>query len=105
MLAHKRLSGGLLVLVVLFVVLFVPALITAGSWKVTDSSPCSSWSSANQAQQTAYARLYVREHGPLPSGATSPTSIESAINGGCTAAFAYDEADNVNVIQAINGRY
>jgi hypothetical protein len=105
MLQHKRVSLAVTVLVVAFGAALVPAVLTSGSWKVRDSSSCSTWSSANQAQQTAYTRMFVKEHGPLPNGARSPAGIEAAINSGCTAAFAYDEADTVNVTQAINGRY
>jgi hypothetical protein len=104
-LRHKGLSLTVLALLILFVAVLVPAIVGAGSWKVADSTACSAWGAANQAQQTAYARLYVKEHGPLPSGATSPTAVETAINNGCTAAYDYDEADSVNVVQAINGRY
>src|SRR5437588_5496148 len=102
---HKRLSLALLAALAVFVAVLVPEVVGSGSWKVTDASSCSAWSSANQAQQAIYVRLYVKEHGSLPSGATSGDSIETAINSGCTAAFAYDEADTVNVVQAIKGRY
>jgi hypothetical protein len=102
---HKPVSIGILLLLLVFVALLVPAVIGSGSWKVTDATSCSSWSSANQNQQTAYAHLYVTEHGALPNGESSRDSIERAINSGCTAAFAYDEADSVNVVQAIDGRY
>jgi hypothetical protein len=88
-----------------FAAIVVPEVIGAGSLKVTDSTSCATWGAANQLQQEAYARLYVKEHGPLQSGATSPTSIEDAINRGCTAAFGFDEADTVDVIQAVKGQY
>jgi hypothetical protein len=88
-----------------FVGLLVPGMVGAGSWTVTDATSCSAWSSANHNQQAAYARLYVKEHGPLASGASSAGSIEAAINNGCLGAFAYDEPDTVNVVQALKGRY
>lgn len=102
---HKPVSVGALAALVVIVAVVLPAIPWSGSRNVSDSSPCSTWSSANRSQQRAYARLYVREHGPLPTGATSPDSVESAITAGCTAAYAYDDADTVNVIQAIDGRY
>jgi|GEM_PF-4835845 len=104
-LKHRWIAVGALVLVLLFGVLLIPEIVTAGRWKVTDSTSCSAWSSANSRQQAAYARLYVRRHGSLENGATSPAAIEGAINNACLQAFAYDEADNVTVLQAINGQY
>ena len=80
-------------------------VVGSGGWHVRDATSCSAWSSANQDQQSTYARLYVAEHGPLPSGARDPASVKAAIDNGCLSAFAYDEADTVNVSQAINGRY
>ena len=32
---------------------------------VTDSTTCAQWGSTNVNQQDAYARLYVKEHGPV----------------------------------------
>lgn len=104
-LQHRRASLTIAALLLVFVALLLPGIIGSGSWKVTDATSCAAWSSANQNQQAAYARVYVNQHGPLPSGATSAERIENAINSGCTAAFAYDEADRVTVVQAINGRY
>jgi hypothetical protein len=102
---HKAASLAVLALLVAFVAVLVPEVVGAGSWKVSDATACSTWGAANQGQQAAYARLYVREHGPLSNGATSASSIVTAINNGCTAAYGYDEADSVNVLQAIKGRY
>lgn len=105
LLRHRALSLGLLAVVAIFAAVVVPEMVGAGSLKVTDSTSCSTWGAANQIQQEAYARLYVREHGPLRNGSSSPAGIEDAINSGCTAAFGYDEADSVDVVQAIKGQY
>lgn len=101
--AHKRLSAGLLAAIVLFVAVVLPAILGPG--RLSDSSSCSTWDSADHAGQAAYAGLYLREHGALFSGATSPRGVESAITAGCAAAAVNDEADTVSVIQAIEGRY
>lgn len=101
--AHKRLSIGLLAALVVFVAVILPAILGPGT--LSDSSSCSTWDSADHAAQTAYARLYLREHGALFSGATSPKGVASAITAGCAAAAVNDEADTVSVIQAIEGRY
>jgi hypothetical protein len=91
----------LLAVIALFAAIIVPEVIGAGSRKITDATSCSTWGASSQLKQDAYARLYVKQHGPLRGGA----SVVDAINRGCTAAFGYDEADNVTVVQAIKGQY
>jgi hypothetical protein len=102
---HKWIPIAALAVLVVFVAVIVPEIAGAGAWKVTDSTPCSAWSAANPRQQAAYARRYVERHGSLANGATSPAAIEAAINNACIQTFAYDEADTVSVLQAINGQY
>jgi hypothetical protein len=72
---------------------------------ITDASTCTQWGSANLNQQTAYARLYFREHGPLPNGKTSPASIVAAINTACTWTYSEDVSDTTNVVQAVTGHF
>jgi len=105
LLRHRAVSLALLAVLVLFAALIVPEMIGAGSLKITDATSCSTWGASNQLKQDAYARRYVKRHGPLRNGATAPASVVTAINSGCTAAFGYDEADNVTVAQAIKGQY
>ena len=102
--ANRALTIGVLALVVAMVAAVGVGLLGAGATKVIDSTPCSGWSSASQTMQDAYARLYVREHGPLASGAADPTSIVAAINDGCIQAFTNGVEDTVNVVQAIRTR-
>ena len=102
---NRALSFGALAVLVALAAMIVLAAVQSGAWGVTDSTACSRWASANQSQQAAYARLYVREHGTLPSGARDATSVEDAINFGCTEAFSFDEADTVTVLQAIRRQY
>jgi hypothetical protein len=101
--AHKRFSFVLLAVIVVFVAVVLPAILGPG--RLSDSSSCSTWDSADHAEQAAYARRYLREHGALFSGATTPQGVASAITAGCAAAAVNDEADTVSVIQAIEGRY
>ena len=103
--AHKRISAAAFAGIVLLVAIVVLGVIGSGSWKVADTTSCTAWSSANQVQQDNYAALYVAEHGPLAGGVTSATGVIAAVNTGCTGAFGYDEADTVDVLQAIRGRY
>jgi hypothetical protein len=102
---HKRLSLSALAIVVVLVALLVVGIAGSNAGAVSDTSTCSAWSSVNQGQQQAYTRLYVREHGALPGGATSTASVAAAIDKGCMQAFGSDAADLVNVYQAINRQY
>jgi hypothetical protein len=102
---HKAVSLAVLALLLAFGALIAGEMVGRGSLRVSDSTSCSTWAAANEAQQASFARLYVREHGALTNGARSPTAIITAVNDGCTAAFGYDEADSVTVVQAIKGRY
>lgn len=102
---HKRLSIGSLALLVVMLALLVAAIAGSTAGAVGDTTSCAGWGSANQDQQQAYAALYVREHGSLPSGARDAASVEASINRGCMQAFGSDVADTVNVYQAINHQY
>jgi hypothetical protein len=103
---NKRVSiAAITVVVALLAAVVILGVAGSGAWQVRDSTLCSGWGSADQVQQTSYARRYVREHGPLPNGASDPASVKAAIDSGCLGAFGYDEADTVNVVQALNGRY
>lgn len=69
---------------------------------VTDKTTCDQWGSTNVTQQDAYARLYVREHGPVARAwGPSPTGVVNAINAGCYQAFGEDVSDTATVVQAI----
>ncbi len=72
---------------------------------VTDSTSCSQWGSTNQVRQADYARLYVREHGPLSDGASSVGAVEGAINSGCMIAYENDEETTVSVLESIRKEY
>jgi hypothetical protein len=98
---HRRVGLSAVALLVLFLAIIVGGLFASSPAVVRDSSTCSTWSSANQSAQQAYAVRYVREHGPLPSGATSPATVVAAINAGCTEAFDNDVQDNVTLVHAI----
>lgn len=105
LMANKPLTGGLLAILVALVAIIVISDFTARVSKITDSTPCSVWGSANQTKRDAYAALYVKQHGPLPSGASDPATIEGVIDNGCTQAYGFDEADTVTVLESIRHQY
>ena len=98
---HKIAAGAGIVLLLLLLVIVVGGLLSAKPVVVSDTTTCTSWGSTNQTQQQDYARLYVREHGPLADGASDPGAVINAINNGCSEAYVNDVEDNVNVVQAI----
>jgi hypothetical protein len=81
------------------------AVFGAKAGAVSDSTTCTTWGSANQQQQNTYAKLYLREHGSLPNGKTSPASVVAAINTACTQAYTDDVSDTTSVIQALSGQF
>jgi Tfp pilus assembly protein PilX len=103
---HKRASAGAIALLfVLVAVTLLPALLSSSTAVLSDATSCSGWGSASQAQQTAYSRLYLNEHGVLASGASDPNSIKSAVSNACIQAAYLGEADDVSVIAAIKHQY
>ncbi len=103
---HKRAALGVAAVVVVMLALtIVPLLGSRTGAVLSDATTCSEWGSANQDQHAAYARLYVREHGALPHGGTSPTRVIAAVNAGCTQAYDLDVSDTATVVQAISGKF
>lgn len=102
---NRALSLGAAAFILALAATIVLGAIESGPVRVSDSTACSTWGSANHNEQDAYARLYVKEHGALSSGARDIASVEDAINAGCTQAFSFDEADTVTVLQAIKHEY
>jgi hypothetical protein len=103
---HKLAASGLAAATAVMVALILVSLLgstTGGA--VSDATTCSEWGSANTHQQAAYARLYVRKHGPLRGGGTSPANVIAAINTGCTQAYEDDVSDTATVLQAITGNF
>ena len=100
---HKLAALAGVVAIALLVVIVVGGILTSKPVVVSDSTSCTTWGSANQTQQAAYARRYVAKHGPLPGGVTDPVKVVAAINAGCATANVNDVEDQVNVVQAIRG--
>ena len=104
--SHRTASlvvAGLCVLAVGFSVLIALGGV-AGA--VTDSTTCTQWGSTNVNGQNAYARLYVREHGPVsPGWGPAPAGVINAINAGCFKAYGEDVSDQTSVVQAISGNF
>lgn len=102
---HKLAALGVAAVVAVMLTMTLVALLGSRAGAVSDATTCSQWGSANQDRQAAYARLYVREHGALPGGGTSPASVIAAINNGCAQAYGEDVSDTVTVTQAISGNF
>jgi hypothetical protein len=97
--------AGAAVLALMVAIILVAALGAKGG-AVTDATTCDQWSSANVLRQDAYARLYVREHGPVsPRWGPLPTGVINAINAGCDQAFGEDVDDTTTVVEAISGNF
>lgn len=87
----------------LLVAMFLVAVFGAKAGPVTDGTLCMQWGSTNLDRQNAYARLYLKEHGPIRGSGTSPVaSVINAINDGCLQAFNDDVEESTTVVQAIN---
>ncbi|HZO77626.1 MAG TPA: hypothetical protein VFB39_06245 [Solirubrobacteraceae bacterium] len=102
---HKLFALGLAAAVALMLAMILVAVLGPKGGAVTDSTTCTQWGSANQALQAAYGRLYLKEHGPLPGGGSSPSKVIAAINNGCTQAYGDDVSDTATVRQAISGGF
>jgi hypothetical protein len=81
------------------------AIFGAKAGAVTDSTTCTTWGSANQDQQNAYARLYVKEHGAIRGVGTAPAVVISEINIKCLQAYNEDVSDSTTVVQAVSGTF
>ena len=102
---HRGVALGLAVLIVLLVATILLSVLGSKAGAVSDSTTCTQWGTANQERQAAYAKLYVKEHGPLKGGGGSSSQIIDAINAGCARAYGDDVSDSVTVTQAISGHF
>lgn len=101
--SHKLASLAVAALLASTVAIFVLVALGPKGGAVTDGTTCAQWGSTNVTEQDAYARLYVREHGPVSRGwGPSPTGVVNAINAGCYQAFGEDVSDTATVVQAIS---
>jgi len=103
--SHKRVAAFAAASVVVMVALIIVAVVGGKGGPVTDATTCDEWGSANVNQQNAYARLYVREHGPVPRWGASPTLVINAINAGCFQAYGDDVSDTTTLVQAVSGNF
>lgn len=103
--SHKRATAAAAAILLALVAIVLVSDLGSRVSRISDSTPCSAWGSAPQRQRDAYAALYVKEHGPLPSGASDAGTIEGLIDDGCTRAYGFDEADTVTVLEAARKQY
>ncbi len=85
--------------------IFLVAVFGAKAGNVSDSTTCSQWGSTNVVRQDAYAKLYIKEHGPVPEAGTSTVKVVSAINIACLEAYNEDVSDSTTVVQALSGAF
>jgi len=95
--------AGLFAAMVVSLVLAVALGTSAGA--VTNATTCTAWGSTTVTQQTAYAELYLRQHGPVRNWGGTPADVLNAINWGCGVAYGDDVADTATVVQAINNDF
>lgn len=104
--SHKAAALGAAILCAATVALIAAAALGPKAGAVTDATSCSQWGSTNVNRQNDYARLYVREHGPVsPRWGPSPAGVINAINAGCYKAFGEGVEDSVTVVQAISRNF
>ena len=100
-LAHKRAAAGVIAVVLVLVGVMVgAALPSARDVSLSDSSTCSAWGSASQAQRSAYARRYVAEY--ASNGARDQDTTEADLTGACNHAAYLGEADDISLVAAMN---
>ena len=101
--SHKAASFVIALLCTVTVVVLALVLLGPKAGAVTDRTTCQQWGSTNVNQQDAYARLYVKDHGPVsPRWGPAPVGVINAINAGCYQAFGEDVSDRATVVQAIS---
>lgn len=105
LLKHRFLGLSALAAILVLAGFTAAGIATSSSAPLSDATTCTRWSSAHQAEQDAYAALYLREHGSLPNGARDTLSVENAIDNSCLQAFSSSDEDRVTLLQAAHGDY
>ncbi|MBV9606863.1 MAG: hypothetical protein JO027_17240 [Solirubrobacterales bacterium] len=101
---HKLIGISAVVLLILLLAIIVGGILASSPTAIADSSTCSTWSSANQAQQQAYGMRFIREHGAPPGASRDAAGVVAAVNAGCTQAFDNDVQDTASVVDAARGQ-
>jgi len=103
---HKAAALVAAALFAVMLAVFLMAAIGAQAGAVSDTTTCAQWGSANVNTQNAYAKLYVREHGPVsPRWGPPLAGVINAINAGCYQAFGEDVEGSATVVQAISRNF
>ena len=101
---HKLIALGAAVSCALLVAMLLFAVLGPKAGAVTDATTCSDWGSATWSQQTAFARRYVYEQGPVAGHITS-TDIINLITNECLVASGEDVDDTTTIVQAMTGKF
>jgi hypothetical protein len=102
---HKLGTFAVAGLCALLVIPFVLVALGSKAGPITDATTCTQWGNDNQTRQAAYARVYLREHGPIRSWGGSPADVINAINWGCGVAYGDDVGDTATFVQATNNTF
>ena len=102
--AHKLIALGAAASCALLVAMFLFAVLGPKAGAITDTTTCSAWGSATWSQQTAFARGYVYEHGPVAGHITS-TDIINLVTNECLVASGEDVDDTTTIVQAMTGNF
>jgi len=100
---HRFLALSAAAAILLLAGFTAAGIATSSAAPLSDTTTCTRWSSAHQAQQDGYAALYLREHGSLRNGARDTLSVENVIDNSCLQAFSSDVEDQVTLLQAAHG--
>jgi hypothetical protein len=99
---HKRVAAGLIALVLVLIAATLVTTISSPSRQpLSDSASCSQWAAGTTGQKSAYAHVYINEHGRFANTARNAASVETAINKACTKASYLGEADDVSILAAL----
>lgn len=101
--SHRKASAVIAAIVLAMILLTVLTSVSGGNGgALTDSTSCTQWASSSASQQNAYAQLFLNEHGALPNGEGTVTTVRSDINSECVHAAYLGESDDVTVVAAVN---
>ena len=102
MLAHRRVSAGAVVFVLLVVAVTIVTTVSSPSRAaLSDAATCSEWGAATPAQKIAYSHVYINEYGAFANTIRNADAVEAAINKSCVRAAYLGEADDVSVLASL----
>lgn len=99
---HRRISALVIATVTLLVALTAVSAVSKPSRApLTDASTCSTWTSADRRQQTAYAERYIQEYPASRIAGLGQAGVQSLISRDCRRAAYLAESDDISVVAAL----